>query len=240
MSILAKYYLREVRDYLGWYPSWPVNSKLALGQIGIFDGREAEFDWQRDLARFGVTMKIKTSPAPLKDIYTSRRASILGFSVDHGTATKADFHFHRKRSIAFQGFDVKLHQVDTGDLADQLAKKYRTIGWNDDWLILTELWVATAFTTLIAETRKTKVSITATMPPLPPGPGFPFNIANAACGLSVSSSHSMSYMQIAENSPGANIFPFFRVHKVVIDPKRGLTLKRYRDRSGWLDRWWPF
>jgi hypothetical protein len=45
--------VREIRDELGRYPNWPIGHAIDLGQVGYYDGRNAEFDWRNTLTGLG-------------------------------------------------------------------------------------------------------------------------------------------------------------------------------------------
>jgi hypothetical protein len=235
MSKLSKFYVREVRDRLGRYPNWPLGQAISLGRIGYYDGRNAEFDWQKSLTDFGLAVApANGAAAPVEELYSSEDSVRLSFVADGGTGSKAQFTFTRKRSLAFQGYQMSITELDLGDLLSKL----RTLvagnpnAWDSEYVIITTLWVGQSFTTLISGERKSDIAISASAPP--PPPGSPFNIANPSFGLGVSSSNGMSYKVVAEQRPGSQVFPFFHVHKLVNHDQKGLVLKRYGDDSGWF------
>lgn len=234
MNKLGKFYFTEIRDQLGRYPNWPIGRKISLGQIGYLDGRNAEFDWRKTLADLGVNVASATAPSAVDELYSTEDSVRFAFTADSGVGSKAQFSFSRRRSVAIQGFQMHIASLDLGDL----LAKLRTViaanknAWDWDWLIVTELWVGQAFTTLISGDHQSELSISATLPP--PPPGSPFNIANPKFGLGVSSSNGMAYKGVAEQQTGSTISPFFNVHKLVDHPKKGLGLKKYADDSGWF------
>jgi hypothetical protein len=234
MNKLGKYYFREMRDQLGYYPNWPVSRRIGLGQIGYWDGRNAEFDWRTSLSNLNVSVGTLTSPSPVEECYTSKNNVQLSFKIESSGAATAHFNFTRRMSLACQGYQMNISSLDLGDL---LLKLRDTVGrnkalWDWDWLIVTELWTGKAFTTLISGDGASEVAISASSPP--PPPGSPFNVANPSFGLGVSRSKGMAYKVVAEQRPGSEISPFFHVHKLVDHPQKGLGLKKYAVDYGWF------
>lgn len=234
MSKIDEYYVREVRDQLGRYPNWPIGRSIELGQVGYFNGREANFDWQTTLSAIGVNVPANPPAAGIDELYATADLVRFGFKADSSVGSKVDFTFAGKKSIAMQSYGMSIMRLDLAKLLSELRRLIRTgsLTWDFDWLIVTELWSSRAFTALISGSRRSEISITATVPP--PPPGSPFNIANPSFGLGVSSYNGMSYKAIAEQRAQGDIYPFFHVHRLANHSEKGLILKKYGEKDGWL------
>lgn len=106
-------------------------------------------------------------------------------------------------------------------LLSQLKSAIRSqkLTWDKDWVILTELWESTAFTALIAGSNNssTEISTDGLVS------GAAFNVANPVLNLRIGRSSRMSYQAVAQTG----VKPFFNVHKLIFDTKRGYYLKSY-------------
>ena len=153
MGKINEIYVRDTRDQLGRYPNWPVNQPIALGKIGYYIGRKAIFEWVTDLNTLGIPITIPNQQQLMSELYTSEDAVSISFEVDSVTGySKALFDFSKKRSIATQGYDVGYQSLNIQDLKLSILDKIDNgLVWDFDWVIITEIWTANGFTTLISK-----------------------------------------------------------------------------------------
>jgi len=217
MGKINEIYIRDTRDQLGRYPNWPINQEISLGKIGYYVGRKATFVWETDLSKLGITIANSSAQQLMSELYTSENSVSISFDVDSSTGfSKAVFDFSKKRSVATQGHDVGYQVLDLDNLKTQLLNKIsKGLVWDYNWVIITEVWIASGFTTLISNSSgshseisaSTRISNTA------------FNVADFNLGLKVTQSRKMGYQGVAEK----NVQPYFQIHRLTKDNK----LKRY-------------
>jgi hypothetical protein len=222
MAKIEEMYVRKTRDELGRYPTWPVQREISLGMIGFLNGRKATFDWKTSLGNLGINIEPLSSSALKSDLYTSLNSVEFSFNVSSANIATAAFSFSKKFSVAIQGYNVSFQTIPIGDLENELNANIKngSIAWDSNWVILTEIWITQAFTTLISSKGEGFVEISTNKPVSIPS----FNIADVSLELSISKSKSMGYLGIAE----AGVKPFFQIHKLIYDKKRKqYLLKRY-------------
>lgn len=222
MSRYYEIYVRNTRDELGRYPNWPINQKITLGKVGYYRGRTAVFDWETHLDDLGI--EYKTTPAQqfMSELYTSQGAVSVKFNTDDGHGnSKASFDFKRKRSVATQGFEMGYLTLDISKLKDAILEKMKNgLRWDYDWVIISELWAANGFTTLISNSSESSSEISTNLKIADPA----FNVADPSLSLQITKSTKMSYQGIAERE----VQPYFTIHRLTRDHK----IKRYASGLG--------
>ncbi|HKR05180.1 MAG TPA: hypothetical protein VJY62_11155 [Bacteroidia bacterium] len=217
MGKIDKIYVRDTRNQLGRYPNWPIIQQISLGKIGYYFSRKAVFVWETDLNKLGITAVYPFSQQRMSELYTSENSVSIAFSIDSSTGnSKAIFDFSKKRSVATQGHDVGYQVLDIDNLNIQLLNKINNgLKWDYDWVIITEIWTASGFTTLISNSSGSHSEISANTKIS----GSAFNVADFNLGLKVTGSKKMGYQGVAEK----NVQPYFQIHRLTRDNK----LKRY-------------
>jgi hypothetical protein len=220
MGKIDEIYIRDTRDQLGRYPNWPVNQKISLGKIGLFYGRKATFEWETDLQSLGINVATPPLQQFMSELYTSENAVSLSFDIDASTGnSKALFDFSKKRSVATQGHEVGHQALDIAQLKSALISKIENgLKWNYEWVIITEIWSANGFTTLISNSKESRTEISATRNIV-----SGFNVADFNLGLKVTQSRKMGYQGVAER----NVQPYFQIHKLT----RSHQLRLYGTRT---------
>lgn len=223
MAKIQEIYVRTTRDELGRYPTWPIQQPIALGNIGFYNGRQAEFSWVTSLSALGITIAPSPSQSLIDEMYTTMGAVNLKFeAAASGSHHQAGFTFSKPLAVATQGYKTSYAVLPLGPLEQAVvtAIRSRKASWNMDWVIVTELWQAEAFTTLISGAKESSAHI-ATNGAVP---GGVFNIADITVGVKLAKSEAMGYNGVAEK--GVN--PFFQIHRLVHEKKNDrYYLKRY-------------
>lgn len=233
MSDFQEIYVRETRDQLGKYPNWPLQRKLELGSIGLFNGRRARFDWEGSLGALGIDVKPSPPQFLLDETYKTAGRVNIRFDGAPGAAKKCDLEFRRFAAFATQPFRPSVQALPINRLQDAIvaAVREKRIEWDLRWVVVTELWHADAFTALISGSRAGRAEISARRPK----DDKPFNLADLDIGVTASRSQGMRYLGVAEQS----VFPFFQVHRLIHDRANDRHyLKHYgpNSRSHWATR----
>lgn len=215
MSRIPKLYVRNTRDELGRYPTWPPQRRVELGDIAIYSGRRAEFDFVTSIHQLGIAVRPNASQGIMAELYTTMQAVNLKFGPASSDVTKssAQFTFRRAASVATQGFQMSHVTLPIDRLRSAIDDA--TAGgvmWDPDWLVVTEIWHAEAFTTLIASSKASEAEVAAKVEV----PGHAFNIADVNLGLHVARSAEMTYQAVCDTA----VHPFFQVHKRIFDSGR--------------------
>jgi hypothetical protein len=232
MARIPKAYVREIRDALGRYPTWPPNTPLTLGQIGIYRGRAATFEWRTSLVSLGVDLTPHPATNQINELYSTKNAVQLRFVANSAGQGEASFGFRRAGAVATQthGLQFSSLPLDLLEAALLTAINSGQLRWNKRWLVVTGLFQAASFTALISSSRRASASITATAPGAP----IVFNIADPAIGLRLSHFDQIAYQAVAER----DLQPYFCVHRLAFPLNGHPRLKPYGPGdSGMMARW---
>jgi hypothetical protein len=229
MGKVDKLYVREIRDNLGRFPVWPPYRKVTLGAVGFYNGRRATFEWKHNLSDFGITL-----PTPdvvenkSGEFYTSDDAVSFSFSATAANIGEASFAFARNAAVAVRSQSLQIHSLPTGKLEKAIAAAIAGgLKWNRNWVIVTELYHATSFTTLISSGKKSDAKLVTSVP-ITSGT---FDIADPTLGISLAVSNKLHYQAIAETA----VDPFFNVDTLIFPDNGDPVLKKYGE-----PRWWWF
>lgn len=211
MSKIDKIYVRRTRDELGRYPNWPLNQGIALGSIGHFHGRKAKFEWRTSLKELGIDISEVAPQAFMSELYTSHDSVSSEFHAASGdNPSKAEFNFAKTSSVASQGFEMGHQQLPIDRLKNEIIKSInKGVEWDYTWVVITELWLASGFTTLISSSKNSSSVIAANKV----SDTKVFNIADINLGLQVTRSKFMAYQGVAEQ----NVRPYFQIHRLTKD-----------------------
>ncbi len=225
MGRIHKTYVRTTRDDLGRYPTWPIGQRNQLGKIGCFHGKTASFDWQTDLGRLGISCREnEIRPLTQEEMYMSEDSVSFRFSANTGgEITKVNFDFKKSRSIVTQGFRMGLKQLDVVDLREKLVEGItkHNLKWDYNWVIISEIWQAEGFTTLISGPRKSSSELSASSKDI----SSSFNIADVNLGVELTAAENMAYQAVAKQ----DVQPYFQIHRLTEKHQ----LKVYGKKSLW-------
>lgn len=218
MKNLNKIYFRSTKNILDRYPNWPIIRNIDLGLIGFYHGRNADFQWVTSLEELGISFKTRSSESSMNELYTSMDSVSVKFEASEKmSSSKAKFKFGKKNKIALQGHKMFHQQIEISDLNKSLIEKINEgLKWNYKWIILSEIWVADGFTTLISGSQNGICEISTLKNT---DKGDVFNIANVTLGLNLSNFSNMAYQGVAEQ----NVKPYLQILKLTSDNH----LKRY-------------
>jgi hypothetical protein len=126
MTPVPEHYFNEIRNSLGYFPTWPIGAAQQLGQVGYFNGRDKTFDWVADLSDFGVELDPAGGQRTFDEMYSTDSAVSVTYDLNTSSnLSSAHFQFAKGRSLATQGY-LELHSLPINGLANTLVQKIRT------------------------------------------------------------------------------------------------------------------
>lgn len=200
---------RDVKKDLGRFVNWPVNYAVSLGDYGLYNGRKCEFDWRGNVSVLGIDTVSSESQFLMDEIYSTGSGTDISFSGETGrNVATAKVKFRRGQNSAAQGHRMSYMRANTRALRNDLvaAIENASIVWDFNLVVVTDIFEAEAFSTLISANRNASVDISADNL----APGEAFNIADVTAGVKASGQRSMAYTGIAEG--GAR--PYFQIRKL--------------------------
>ncbi|WP_452222140.1 hypothetical protein [Lacinutrix salivirga] len=163
-------YTRELYRQFRYYPSWLPGTPFNLGDVGILRGKE--FIRQGNLTEEGIDFDILKDETKVDLSHSSKGAVSITFKAS-GTApavgstlSKAkagiSVSFSKENSILMKAKGTLNHSIkDQRKLARTIMKLYEEGKWNKDLLVITELVVADSATILIANSKESKIELSA-------------------------------------------------------------------------------
>lgn len=166
MAKINEIYVREIRDDLGRYPTWPPNQKPILGRIGFYNGRRAYFDWKHDLASLGVSLPTPQVGNQVGEFYASKNAVSYKYSTSAAKLGEASFKFGRSGAIAARSNALEQIYLPIGPLEAAIVRAITSnkLKWNKDWVIVTAIYRAASYTALISSSKKCSASLSTSVP----------------------------------------------------------------------------
>jgi len=202
--------LRKLRKEFDRFPNLDLAAQIELGRIGYFDSRKLVFDWRTQLSSISIKTKpiaIKEKPSYIDEIYTSDDAVDYEFTFDEKKLGKALFSFSKSYSLAIQAIDMTTEWYEIEELENDILNGIAAgkVKWDEDWIVVTQVFRAPSFSMLVASGKKSEVEISTSIPVQKTA----FNIADPKLGLLVTRSKRMAYHIVARQ----NVTPFFRIHQ---------------------------
>ncbi|AQT67904.1 hypothetical protein STSP2_01056 [Anaerohalosphaera lusitana] len=225
MPHVNKIIFRKMRREFARFPNLDVSETVKLGKVGFFDNRRAFFNWKTSLDRLNlfISEEPRDDKFPICDeLYTSYGGVETQFRVTEEKFGTADFLFRKKYAVAAQAIGTESKALDIDSLEQQIVKGINngSLKWNKKWVVVTEVFVASAFSLLVGSSSGGMASVRTNIPITQLG----FNIADPNLSLSISGAKQMGKQIIARR----NVVPFFRVHRVCGNWKSGkLSLEPY-------------
>ncbi|MEI6409081.1 MAG: hypothetical protein WCR52_06850 [Bacteroidota bacterium] len=210
MARYNKKYIRILRTDLGRFPVWPLQKQVSLGDILMYHSRNAEYSWHGNLNDMGIVVTPTGAQTVLDESYETENSVDIKVQIDPAAdCVVANYTFNKKSAIVAQCFDQSYATLPIEALKIAVNQYMATPGrnWNRDWLIVTELWHAKAYTALLSGSKDSQTIIkSGGMVPVEM-----FNVANPQLNLSVASRRNMNYVALAKQG----VHPFFCTHKLV-------------------------
>jgi hypothetical protein len=222
---IQKKIFEEIRDKLGWFPTWPIGANAELGKVGFFHGRNKEFEWVTSLEDLSIDLQPAGSQRVFDEMYATEAAVSCKFRVDPQANKRfADFSFGRRNSIAAQGYDMAFLELPINRLNELLVERISRgqLKWDYRWVILTQVFNATGYSALMAGSKNSSMSLAANIE----AGVSSFNIANINLEIEAESHTNMAFQTLCKH--GAS--PYFYVHKLIRNGDRPY-LRRYANRT---------
>jgi hypothetical protein len=225
MAAYRKRLVTEIRDTLGWFPNWPLHQHLSLGLVGYYHGWRKTFEWRTSLTSLGINHTLAGGQGLLDDIYATENAVQARFhTTGDDTNPMACFSFNRRHSLVAQCHQSTHVSLDIFSLQREILSAINsgTLTWDKEWVILTEIFNAKGFSALIAGSRKSSASLSASTRVS----ASAFNIADPQLGIRLMSSEFMAYQAVARQ----DVTPYFYIHKFTYGVRSRVPreLRRYR------------
>lgn len=198
-----------VRNDLGRFPIWPLQHPVALGDLMIFHSRHGRYSLHGNLRDFGIFVTPSGAQTVMDEYYETDNHVQVRIGPTSGSGhMSAMFRFSKNSGLVTQCFEQSYSRLPLDALARAINEQFNPAqdDWNSDWMIVTELWDAKGFTTLLSGAGGAETCIQTGIPVMPEA----FNIADPSLQLGISRKSNMNYIAIAE----AGINPFFRTHKL--------------------------
>lgn len=209
-SSINRSLFRTLRDEFDRYPNLHLDEPVALGQVGVIDNAAGNFEWRTSLDTLGVKAPLLPggpTPAIVNTAYTTGANTRCDFTLDAAGLGAADFDFQSQRSLATQALGMRTERYDIGLLEAALnAHIHAGNTWNRDWVIVTQIHPAEAYTLLFSRSTDVEARIATQVPVSSPA----FNIADPQLGLALTRSSGALYSVLAQ----ADVVPYFRIHKL--------------------------
>jgi hypothetical protein len=234
MASITEHTFRKLRQELRRYPNLDLAGRIQLGQIGIFDSRHAEFDWQTNLGNLGLGnafQMINNNEDLIEEMFTSGDDVSFEFSIDKHQIGKVTFEFASSFSIVAQSNNMNASSYDLVALQQHLlgAIAINPAIWNMDWVIVTKVYTSQSYTLLVSKSNGGKIVLETGVPLH----GAVFDIADQNLNLQVTSQQKMAYRVVCQR----NSDPFFMIHHFKRNKRSGaLELKPF----GTKVLPWPF
>lgn len=223
MAKIRKRLFKEIRDELGYFPTWPVGDALTLGKIGVYKGKDYEIEWIDTLDNLGFQISASGAQKQLFDEKYATSSAVTFDFRSESSVINAEIVFHKKSSIAAQGFGMAIKKLSVSDLNTKVVPEITSgaIEWKSDYVVLSELFEADGFSTFVGGAEGSKVVLSATSA----ATSGSFNIADINAGIGLTKSEKMAYEALCKT----NATPYFYIHKL-INNKGKPYFRRYADR----------
>lgn len=193
---------REFKNQNKLFLNYESQKAIALGDIITWDGRQADFSVVNRLSNLSITPAIQTSSIKSDMLYNSNKGVRFGFEGAGRTGLPTmGFSYAGASRYSLQAFDTTIESLDEVKLAADITNAIKDgNSWDNDWIVVTSLWNADAYTQLVAGGRKAEAGICATA-----GVDNAFNIADVSLSVALGYGSELASQQIASRGS----CPFF-------------------------------
>ena len=217
---------RHFKKTNGMFLNYDSQLPVELGDIGIWNGKAAEFEKIETLDNLGILPVIKPQFVPGEDQYKNADKAEFKSKGRSGLAA-FDFTFGGKSRYALQAYDTLTESIEDTDLANKICTAIEGgLKWSGNWIVVTAVWKANSFTQLISSASDADAEICADIET-----EYPFNIADTEVGVRLGCNQSLSVARVA----GAGARPYFIGKKYYpATEKRKQQMRKYGKGDGWL------
>jgi len=121
----------------------PFNYRTSLGALGVHFTKQSE----------------EATPVSLSTAHSSSLRASAGASVTAVAAASLSIKFARSGTCVFEAKGVWHHRIaDLNRLAKDLASTRQRGDWQDDWVVVTEVWTADSATIMVAQSDEAEVN----------------------------------------------------------------------------------
>lgn len=177
---------------------------VELGDIFLWNGRKAEFHRVTRLTNLGITPNIQSSKVKSTRLFNSANGVKMEFSASGrtGQPTMA-FRYKGSSKYSLQAYDTTIDSLDEVRLAADITEALESneFTWEKDWIVVTTIWNADAYTQLVAGGKNAEADVCATATSV----NTSFNIADVSIGVNLGYGNELSSQEVA----GRGACPFF-------------------------------
>jgi hypothetical protein len=156
----------ELEREFKYIASWPAQTEINLGDVGIFHGRE--FEVNTTLAKLGIDFTPHPEPAIADWGFASDGAVAFevtgnaGATVPGATAKiSGRVRFTRENAVFFQATGVGLHRMEDLDaLKRELIQRAHEGNWRKEWRVVTHVAVTQTFVLMLGGSGSTSADVT--------------------------------------------------------------------------------
>jgi len=148
-------YSSEIKDHLDYLVTWPINTDVQLGDIGILE--DGVFKRMATLKALGITQPGEREGRGTSTLeYGSRNG--VEWTLNPGASTavqaidaKVEIKFTQEGAVFLRIGDYTLKQFETTDeLGQEILTRYKNDSWQRNRVVVTEVVSAAAATVLVS------------------------------------------------------------------------------------------
>lgn len=160
----AEFYLKTIYKKSKFYGTWPPNTPMKLGMIGVLNGYE--FKQITSLRDFGIETKTtplkkssKTDYSFISNIDISFK-SILAADVEQIAKADIDIKFTRNGAFLFEACGCIVTELSNKyNIGLEIKKLFKDQRWKHEWVIVDRLIHADASTIMISSSEKSQLGL---------------------------------------------------------------------------------
>ncbi len=164
MATFINTYANEISKHLDFLITWPINTDVQLGDVGILEN--GVFKRTDTLDNLGISKpKERESRGEANLEYTSKNGVEVEFNPNieskiKGIGAKMDIKFNREGAVFLRMGDHTLKQFESTDqLGNEIIQKFKKDSWQRDRVIVTEIISSANATILVAGSSSATASL---------------------------------------------------------------------------------
>jgi len=218
MANMARMYGTAVRNEINLFTTWPIGTKISLGDVGFLSRDGKLFERRTNLAGFGTRFGVKKGTTTTDfDITLARnfqtRFKAAGHAPIAGSAlldtdVGVAIGYEKGSSVVVRAHTLESSIDDLQNLEADLIRVSTDAGarWHRNFVVVTTVYESTGTTIILSSGKKTNLDIKARADVT-----IPFDLADVNVGLAAASGSSKFISALARN----DFVPFFQAHHIV-------------------------
>ena len=164
MTTFIKTYANEISKHLGFLITWPINTDVKLGDVGILE--DGVFKRTDTLENLGIGKpKERESRGEANFEYTSKNGVAVEFDPNietkiKGIGAKIEIKFNREGAVFLRLDEHLVRQFESTDqIGKNIIQRFKNNNWQRDRVIITEIISSTNATILVAGSNNATASL---------------------------------------------------------------------------------